>query len=163
MRMLLAILLILIVLYAAAALFIGRTEMLAMAFGPVRRGTVDFPTLRKNPNPNQFLVCPEGYCVEPPDMIAPTFSATPEQLRDRWVERIGSQDRVRMIAGDAADLQYDFEERTFLMGFPDTITVRFLPAEEGSTLAVYSRSHYGKSDLGVNGKRIRRWLDLLAD
>ena len=45
------------------------------------------------------------------------------------------------------------------MRYPDSITVRFLPLEEGrSTLAIYSRSHYGRSDFGVNKERVDGWL-----
>lgn len=163
MKILLAVLALAALAVVAAAMYFGKTELLAKVFGPARREPVDFRTLRKKPSPNQFLVCPDGYCRETPDMAAPQFDVPPEQLRDRWLERIGDLPRVRLIAEDAADLQYDFEQRTPLIGFPDTVTVRFLPAEDGSTLAVYSRSHYGRSDLGANEKRVRRWLDLLAE
>jgi uncharacterized protein (DUF1499 family) len=46
-----------------------------------------------------------------------------------------------------------------MMNFPDTISVRFYALEENrSTLAVYSRSHYGYYDLGVNRRRVQSWL-----
>jgi uncharacterized protein (DUF1499 family) len=35
------------------------------------------------------------------------------------------------------------------------------PAGEGSTLAIYSRSLIGRSDLGVNRARVTRWLAAL--
>ena len=54
-------------------------------------------------------------------------------------------------------------QRSRLMGFPDTIVVRFLERPEGrSTLALYSRSQLGRGDFGVNRARIERWLEKLA-
>jgi len=56
-------------------------------------------------------------------------------------------------------MQYDYIQRTALMRYPDSITVRFIAlGSNRSTLGIYSRSHYGKSDLGVNEARIRAWL-----
>ena len=59
--------------------------------------------------------------------------------------------------------QYDVEERSALFGFPDTMTVRLFERRDGtSTVAIYSRAHYGKGDFGVNEARVRAWLDDLA-
>lgn len=124
-------------------------------------GAIDFATLQKKPSPNQFLVAPAGLAKETPDLEAPTFSIPPAELRARWAERVGELPRVQALARDDAILQDDYRQRTPLMGYPDTITVRFLPHESGSTLAVYSRSHFGHSDLGANEKRVREWLALL--
>ncbi len=52
-----------------------------------------------------------------------------------------------------------FVVRTPIMRYPDTVDVLVLPAEGGgSTAAIYSRSQIGRSDLGANLARIRRWL-----
>jgi len=54
-------------------------------------------------------------------------------------------------------------QRSLIFRFPDTITVQVFPQTEGgSTLAIYSRSNYGRSDLGVNKARVQRWLGLIA-
>ncbi len=148
---------------AAGAAWFGKAELWAKLLGPVHREPVDFATLRKRPSPNQFLVCPPDLCREPGDLAAPSFAHSAEELRDRWLARIGELPRVTLLAGDPDRLQYDFEVRTPLLGFPDAVTVRFLARPNGgSTLAVYSRSHYGHSDLGANEKRIRDWLQRLA-
>ena len=43
------------------------------------------------------------------------------------------------------------------------ITAEFIQIDEQrATLAIYSRSVYGRSDFGVNGKRVTRWLADLA-
>ncbi len=122
---------------------------------------IDFATLQKKPSPNQFLVAPPGLTQTAPDMEAPTFKHSPEELRAIWRERVSRQSNVTLLSSDDALMQDDYRQRTPLMGYPDTVTVRFLPHESGSTLAVYSRSHFGHSDLGANEKRVREWLALL--
>jgi len=142
--------------YAAA---VGKKQALAQLLGAVRREPVDFSTLRLKPSPNQFLVCPPGYCAAEAHLASPEFDMSAAELRNRWVERIETLPRVERIAGDDASEQYDFEQTTPLLGFPDTITVRFIDLGDGrSTFAVYSRSHYGYSDMGANRKRIGQWL-----
>ena len=59
-------------------------------------------------------------------------------------------------------LQYDFLQHSRIMRFHDSITVRFIPLRDtNSTLAIYSRSHYGYSDWNVNRKRVEAWLAAL--
>ncbi len=149
--------------YVALAAIKGRKEALALVFGPVQRETVDFPTLKLKSTPNQYLVCPEGYCTARAHRVAPKFSVSVQSLQDAWFEVIASQPSTQVIARDEAARQFDIETLTPLVGFPDTITVRFLETQDGgSTLAVYSRSFYGKSDLGTNKKRLDAWLAQLA-
>ena len=149
--------------YAALAAIKGRKEALALVFGPVQREPVDFPTLQLKNTPNQYLVCPEGYCAAPAHRAAPNFSVAVQVLQDAWFELIAAQPSTRVIAGDETARQFDIETLTPLVGFPDTITVRFLEAPAGgSTLAVYSRSFYGKSDFGANKKRLDAWLAQLT-
>ena len=96
-------------------------------------------------------------------MDSPTFDLSVEELRERWMTMIASQPRVETRKADDAAMQYEFIQRTKLMRFPDIITVRFIPLEQRrSTLAVYSRSRYGRRDFGVNKDRVRAWLEALA-
>jgi uncharacterized protein (DUF1499 family) len=149
--------------YVALAAVQGRKQALALVFGPVQREPVDFATLQLKDSPNQYLVCPEGYCGAPPHAVAPNFPAAVQELQDAWMALIAAQPSTRVIASDEAARQFDIETLTPLVGFPDTITVRFLETPGGgSTLAVYSRSNYGKSDFGTNKKRIDAWLGQLA-
>lgn len=152
-----------VVFLAAYAGIKGRKQVWALIFGPVKRERVVFEELRLPASPNQYLVCPPGFCRNAkPHAEAPVFEMPPQQLRERWMERIATLPLVERLGSDAALEQYDFEALTPLARFPDTITVRFLPAGEGrSTLAIYSRSHYGRNDFGANSKRIQAWLALL--
>jgi hypothetical protein len=141
----------------------GRKQFWALIFGPVKREAIVFEELRLRSSPNQYLVCPPGLCRNAkPHAEAPVFEMQPQALRARWMERIGGLPLVEQVGSGPALEQYDFEALTPLARFPDTITVRFLPTGDGrATLAIYSRSHYGRNDFGANEKRIKAWLGLL--
>lgn len=53
-------------------------------------------------------------------------------------------------------------DTTLLFGFKDDIVIRITPAGSGSRVDVRSASRVGRSDLGVNAKRIREFLRGLA-
>jgi uncharacterized protein (DUF1499 family) len=49
-----------------------------------------------------------------------------------------------------------------VFNFPDLITTEVVAeGPDASALVLYSRSVYGRSDLGVNQKRLRTWLAAL--
>jgi len=149
--------------YGALAAVQGRKEALALVFGPVKHEPVDFATLQLKDSPNQYLVCPEGYCAAEAHAVAPSFPVAVQELQDGWFDVVSKQPSTKVIARDESARQFDIETLTPLVGFPDTITVRFLETPDGgSTLAIYSRSFYGRSDLGANKKRIDSWLGQLA-
>ena len=76
---------------------------------------------------------------------------------------VAKEPRVTQLNGDSGLLQYDMVQRSKIVGFPDTVTVRFIPlGPDRSTLAIYSRSHYGRRDFGVNRERITDWLSKLG-
>ncbi len=67
------------------------------------------------------------------------------------------------VAEDEVALTARYVQRTALLGFPDTIVVRFVAVgAERSSIALYSRSKFGYSDLGANKARLERWLAALA-
>lgn len=146
---------------AAALLFTPFGERLLSALltvGDVE--AIDFATLKLGEKPNQFLLCPPGYCAAEAHGASPLFPMSMGGLRTQWDAVIVRQPRVTIIAADKD--QIDYIQRTALIRFPDIITVRFIALSPGqSTLAVYSRSVYGTSDFGVNRKRIETWLAAL--
>ena len=156
-------LLALLCLLALLAAVMGREKSLEVVLGAIEVQPVDFPTLALSPKPNQFLVCPPGYCRAKPHLLSPAFAASVEELRQRWIKILSAQPRIEAGAVDEGGMQYDFIQRTEWMRYPDSITVRFIPVTaDSATLAIYSRSHYGGNDFGVNEARIRAWLDLLG-
>jgi len=122
---------------------------------------MDFKTFKLTPKPNQYLVAPEGFCENAtPHRIAPEFKADPQKLEDGFADIALAEPRVTRQASDEG--QRDFVQRSALMRFPDTITFEAIDLGGGkSTLAIYSRSAIGHSDLGVNKKRIDAWLTRL--
>lgn len=69
---------------------------------------------------------------------------------DRVIRESGAQ----VLAGSVEEGMITYIVRSRLFGFPDYITVQ--RKDEG--LAIFSRLRFGKSDLGVNRKRIDAWL-----
>jgi len=68
-------------------------------------------------------------------------------------------DIVAVVPGE---LRIEATDTTLLFGFKDDIVIRIAPAGQGSRVDVRSLSRVGKSDLGVNAKRIRKYLRQLA-
>ncbi len=147
---------------AIAVALIGRERSLELALGPIDRTAIDFATLDRGQRRNDFLMCPDDLCAAASDENSPVFDAPVTEMRDRWMAMIDRQPRVELVAADGDALQYDFVQRSQLFRFPDTVTVRFVERSGGgSTLAVYSRAHYGISDFGVNRQRVVDWLAAL--
>lgn len=79
---------------------------------------------------------------------------TDEQGFVRLVETIFASPRTEQLAGKVEDGHVSFVTRTPIMGFPDVTNV--LRTEDG--IAVRGHLVVGRSDLGVNRRRIEGWL-----
>jgi len=124
----------------------------------------DFAHLDLGARSNVFLLCPKDppLCSATPDAESPVFPIGAARLRDRWLEMVASEPRVRLVELDPAHLRLVLIQHSAIFSFPDIITVVFLPiGEDRSTLAVLSRSRYGHSDFGANAARVRKWLQKL--
>lgn len=136
----------------------------ALEPGSVPKAALPDPTtLARTGWPNDWLVCPPGACTATAAAEAPVYAVPPERLYKSWRAVLAAQPRVRIIGDDASRLLILAQDRTPVLGFVDTISIRVLPAAgSGSTFAAYSRSNIGLSDLGTNRKRLERWIGLLA-
>lgn len=65
--------------------------------------------------------------------------------------------RTEVVAGSLAEGQITYVTRTKLMGYPDFTTIGVYGADP-RYVEVYGRSRFGRSDLGVNAKRVNGWL-----
>ena len=131
-------------------------------FGNPDLGPVEFQTLTRRTSPNDALACPPNFCEAKRDLSPPTFAMNARELRKTMAEVLKLEPRLIRVHSDDETLTDRYVQRTALLQFPDTIVVRYLVRpQEHSTLAIYSRSKIGYSDLGANRARIERWMDEL--
>ena len=125
---------------------------------------MDFKTLKLSRwKKNQFLVAPDGYSSEQAHFSSPTYGCSAENLKAKWMSMINNQPRVILKNSDNHNMEYTFIQYSKIFRFPDYITVHFIALSPmKSTLAIFSRSRYGRRDFGVNERRIRSWLDGLG-
>lgn len=122
----------------------------------------DFGSLKPKRRPNWYLVCPKDHCGEVKiHMEAPSFDFSKEELAEKLKSMIKSEGNVTVRHED--EHSFDVVIRTPLVRWPDLVSIEFLSTGDGqSTVAIYSRSIYGRSDLGANKARVGRWLRQLG-
>lgn len=133
-------------------------------FGSPDLGPMDFETFTRASSPNTALACPPGLCRNAvADFDPGVFDGSDEDLRQRFTAFALGQPRVVPVyrhAQPGLPTQDRYVQRSRALSFPDTINVRFIAlTDTTSTLAVYSRSQVGYSDMGVNLARIRLWTE----
>ena len=107
-------------------------------------------------------MCPSGWNDEQAHEIAPVFDVPKDRLRAAWEKLIGGQPRLEIHVADPSEAYYELIQRSAILRFPDRISVQLVSLSPArSTLAIYSRSTYGYSDLGVNKARIKAWIGTL--
>ncbi|MCK0167175.1 DUF1499 domain-containing protein [Jannaschia sp. S6380] len=104
---------------------------------------------------NDYLVADGG---DRPPAVSPI---APLDLMRRLDKAAMAEPGTERIAGTPDDLWVTYVQRSRLMGFPDAISVRAMADGTGSRMAIFSRSRFGQSDLGVNAARVERWLAAL--
>ena len=117
---------------------------------------VDPADATRSGNPNDYLVAPGG------DQDAVSFADSPAELMAHLDALVMAQPRVTRLAGSIEDAHVTYVQRTALMGYPDTISVRATGEGEGARLMIWSRSRYGYADFGVNKARVEGWLDQMT-
>ena len=68
-----------------------------------------------------------------------------------------------LVAADSASGRIEATATTRWFGFKDDVVVRVAPVPEGSRIDVRSVSRVGRSDVGTNARRIRRYLAKLTE
>jgi uncharacterized protein (DUF1499 family) len=96
----------------------------------------------------------EGY----PDLRPLTLSAAPDQAFNRALAAAREMGWVVVDANPAAG-RIEATDTTFWFGFKDDIVVRISLEASGSRIDVRSVSRVGRSDVGTNAARIRRYLE----
>lgn len=126
------------------------------------KGAVDFKTLTVPSSPNYYLMCPKDYCQAEAQLTSPVYPVDARVLYEKWAKIMKKRVRTELIYIDPEREQYQYVQRSRIFRFPDYINVQFIALnDKQSTLAIFSRSKYGYGDMGVNKKRVQRWLAAL--
>jgi hypothetical protein len=64
-------------------------------------------------------------------------------------------ERTELVAGSVTEGRLTYITRSKLIGFPDYTTIE----QDGDQIKLYARLRFGRSDLGVNGKRLDRLIE----
>jgi len=110
---------------------------------------------------NTALAAPAGFSPSP-DIITPPYHLSADRLFAMVREVATQQPRTYQAALYPEHLQADYVARSAVFNFPDLIMVQVrADSPDSSDLILYSRSVYGRGDLGVNPKRVEAWLGAL--
>lgn len=151
-----------LVLIPVVAFSLTGPERLWRLFGEPDLGRIEFGSLTRRSSPNDALACPTELCKARSDLVPPFFAIGVDGLRNAMAKVLTSEPRLTLVRADDATLTDRYVQRSAILGFPDTIVIRYIDQpEERSTLAIYSRSQIGYGDLGANRARIERWLGKL--
>lgn len=97
-----------------------------------------------------------------PDIKPLTLKTPPQETLQHAIDAARSLG-WQVVSTDAASGRIEATDSTWWFGFKDDIVVRVRPdASGGSRVDVRSVSRVGKSDLGANAARVRKYLSKLA-
>jgi uncharacterized protein (DUF1499 family) len=130
--------------------------------GCSKEGTPNFQHITLPKTKNYYLVCPAKYCNVTPNELSPVYPVSAEDLYNTFNQIISHESRVNFIYTIPEQGQFQLEQKSLILGFPDDIGIQFIALSENtSTLAIYSKSRYGFYDFGVNKRRVTKWLEQL--
>ena len=153
-----ALLLIAAVVIVGLRIYFGRS-----AENELRPGEDVAITAFRGPVPeNAFLACPPGFCAAKDTAPSLVFNIPVDRLEVYWNEIVELEPRLTPVETEPHHHGSVYIQHSALFRFPDVITVEFVTlAPDRSSLTIYSRSRYGRSDFGVNRRRVLRWLSRL--
>lgn len=122
---------------------------------------MDIAAIVRPASPNTALAGPAGFTPKP-DIVTPPYPVPPDRLYAAIRGVASGEPRTYEAANYDAMRQVHYVARSAVFNFPDLVTVSVSGPDDGpSTLVVYSRSVYGRSDFGANRKRVEAWLAAL--
>jgi uncharacterized protein (DUF1499 family) len=93
--------------------------------------------------------------------IRPLVLAVPPQVAFTRALDVAERMGWTMVASNAAEGRIEATDKTLWYGFKDDVVIRVTPSGSGSKVDVRSVSRVGRSDIGTNAQRIRRYLEKL--
>jgi len=143
----------------ALALALSTLVLLVIRLAPMPpdRWHLD-PSMAERPGtPNAYLLRDRD--GDGPSML---FAASPAAVAQALDQMLATAPRVTRIAGSAAEGLVTYVQRSRILGFPDAISIRLTPENDGTRVEIFSRSRFGYGDAGVNRARVIRWMDRLG-
>jgi uncharacterized protein (DUF1499 family) len=108
---------------------------------------------------NAFLACPPNHCAITTALPSPSFAVGADRLYEAWGRVVASEPHTVTVDADEARHRFVAIQHSAVFRFPDIIIAEFVALGPGrSSLAVYSHARYGRSDFGVNRRRVEAWL-----
>jgi uncharacterized protein (DUF1499 family) len=119
---------------------------------------MDMAHIARPATPNTFLAGPAGM-TPTPDHVIPPWNRPADKLFAAARTVFGAEPRTYVAAVFADRRQIHYVVRSRWLNFPDLVTVEADPdGPARSTLVIWSRGVYGRSDFGANRKRVEAWL-----
>jgi uncharacterized protein (DUF1499 family) len=157
MRWLLRLALLVVIALAGLRIYLSRDEESRLRPGEA----ANFAHLELGQRDNVYLLCPGGpaICSEPADAVSPVFAMDVDKLRGHLLVMLATEKRLTLASEGEEGRRLVLIQRSPVLYFPDIITIELIPLEGGrSTLAILSRSRYGRYDFGVNAARVKAWM-----
>jgi uncharacterized protein (DUF1499 family) len=111
------------------------------------------------PRRKGFRAAPPGW-PGPAHALAPVFPIGADRLWRTWMDFASRHPRTALQAEDAQARRSLHVQRSTALRFPDLVQAEVVAlGTERSGLVLDSRSRFGWWDLGVNRRRVTRWLD----
>lgn len=123
---------------------------------------IEFASLVQPRSPNTCLAAPLTH-PGPKQITAPLLPVTADAGFEALLRVAEGFERTWILGSWPERRQAQWVERSPRANFPDIITAECVTTPAGTSLFLYSRSLFGYSDLGVNAKRVARWLAALAE
>lgn len=97
-----------------------------------------------------------------PDIQPLLLNQPPDEAFERALT-VARESGWQIVAAEKSAGRIEATDTTFWFGFKDDVVIRITPAPTGSRIDVRSVSRVGKSDVGANAARIRRYLTALQN
>lgn len=144
-------------------ILVGFERIWTSLAGAPKLEIVEIAKVKKTPKPNQYLVCPEGFCEENIDRASPVFDAPIEKIQ-QIITGVESKDtNFTKVNSDAGGRREKFIMRSPFWRFPNMISIEYITLDNGqSTIAIYAQAQLGQSDLGANKAFVEQILEDLS-
>lgn len=97
-----------------------------------------------------------------PDIVPLELSIPPDRAFKIALET-ARDSGWQIVAANASQGRIEATDATFFFGFKDDIVIRISAMQGGSRVDVRSLSRVGRSDIGTNAKRIRKYLKKIRE